>query len=74
MRNEVLKQLDVISKRLAQLTVEDLKHQSTEKWERLRSEQTASLALSYVRTRLLFDEGHNPGSYGVELINSVKNK
>ena len=74
MRNEVLKQLDVISKRLAQLTVEDLKHQSTEKWERLRSEQTASLAVSYVRTRLLFDEGHNPGSYGVELINSVKNK
>ncbi|MDD2624937.1 MAG: hypothetical protein PHQ02_08980, partial [Candidatus Riflebacteria bacterium] len=73
-RNEVLKQVDLISKRLAQLTVDDLKQQSTEKWQRLNSEQSATLAVSYVRTRLLFDEGHNPGTYATELINTVKNK
>lgn len=72
MRNEALKQLEKISQRAAALVVEDLRNGSSRSWETLTGTPQASLAASFVRNRVLFEDAHKAGSYRPELIELIK--
>ncbi|MGM0598238.1 MAG: M14 family metallopeptidase [Candidatus Rifleibacteriota bacterium] len=70
-RNEVLNKIEKISLRLAELTVEDLKNGSSEKWNKINELSQASLVKSFVRTRVLFNNSHGE-FYRQDIIEQIK--
>lgn len=73
MRNEALKQLEKISRHAADLVVEDMKSGNSDAVDQLKSVPQASLAMSFLRNRVLFDAAHRSDKIRPELIEKVKN-
>ncbi|MFZ5949061.1 MAG: M14 family metallopeptidase [Candidatus Rifleibacteriota bacterium] len=72
-RNEVLARIEKISQRVADLVNQQLKEGSTEYWQILQAMPEASLAISFVRNRVLFNNAHGE-SYRSDIIEAVKNR
>ena len=72
MRNEALKQLEKISQRAASLVVEDMKNGNSSALEAVKSVPQASLAMSFARNRVLFEDAHNSGAIRSELVQMLK--
>lgn len=73
MRNEALKQLEKISLRAASLVVEDIRKGNTQALDAVKSVPQASLAMSFVRNRVLFEDAHLSAQYRQDLIEKLKN-
>jgi len=73
MRNEVLKQLEKISQRAALLVCEDLRKGNSESWQRIKNTAQATLALSFIRNRVLFESAHEKNLYREDLVEEIKN-
>ena len=71
-RNEVLNRIEKISLRLADLTVQDLKNGSTEKWNQISELSQASLVKSFIKTRVLFNNAHGE-FFRQDIIEKIKN-
>ncbi|MDN5279557.1 MAG: carboxypeptidase [Clostridiales bacterium] len=71
-RNEVLTRVEKISLRVAELVNEDLKNGSTETWQKVKELPQASLALSFIRNRVMFNSAHGD-FYRDDILEEVKN-
>ncbi|PKL46362.1 MAG: hypothetical protein CVV42_16740 [Candidatus Riflebacteria bacterium HGW-Riflebacteria-2] len=73
MRNEVLKQLEKISQRTAELVCEDLRKGDSTSWQSIKGTPQAGLAISFIRNRVLFENAHEKDLYREDLIEEIKN-
>ncbi len=73
MRNEALKQLEKISMRAATLVVEDMRNGNTRALDAMMAIPQASLAMSFARNRVLFENAHRASDYRQDLIEKIKN-
>lgn len=71
-RNEVLAKIEKISLRVAELVNADLKNGSTETWNKIKSVPQATLAISFIRNRVLFNSAHGE-EYREDILENVKN-
>lgn len=71
-RNEALARIEKISLKVAELVNEDLKNGNTDSWQQLKESKNATLALSFVRNRVLFNSAHGE-FYREDILNDVKN-
>jgi len=73
MRNEALKQLEKISQRAAALVVADMRNGNSTALDSLKGIPQASLAMSFVRNRVLFEDAHRSADYRDDLVAKIKN-
>jgi carboxypeptidase T len=73
MRNEALKQLEKISLRTAGIVVEEIKSGNAEALDKVKAVPQASLAMSFIRNRVLFEDAHRSSQYRQDLIEKLKN-
>lgn len=71
-RNEALAKIEKISLRVADLVNQDLKNGSTDSLQVLKSMPQATLAISFVRNRVLFNSAHGE-FYRDEIVDELKN-
>jgi carboxypeptidase T len=67
-RNEVLKQIELINKRIATLVLEEFEKNKDNAWQEIIDEPSASLAIYFIKTRALFNAMHSPKIYSNEVL------
>lgn len=73
MRNEVLKQLEKISRRTAEVVCADLRSGDSGSWQTIKNTPQAGLTISFIRNRVLFENAHENGLYREDIVEEIKN-